>query len=434
MATTKRITILFVTTILLVFSFIANAYANKIDSLTTRADVLKFLEDNFTEHGILLTHRCIGNSSTKRLNIYFSIPDTIFVEDPITRELHAKTVPKDTSQLRNMYILGRPLHIPLENIMYALNERAWHIHKADIDGNGYTDMVINFDTAGVIVVLDTVKGYDAHILNDSYDFTSYTFLNFMPLPDGGKALVLRHNPCTLEHQTWREKTTTLVTASYSKGNETTIDTVCKIITVIDSTSSWDSPHIWRSYIISDTVSIERYNMVDTVVFKFNGFAKYNTKANAAAISKIGYYFYSDYEECMEIHRDGQCYLRYPDYDTTFSAQLDGVTLNELWNFAAYLDVQPGKYEECGSFSGFSRGAFIIHFTDGTKRELVFGTKTPPMGLGYLSLKLSEISTELHWQPAIKCSGVDCPCPKLDTTKWKYTVDCDCRSIDMVECY
>lgn len=434
MMTTRHITILFITLIVLTCFNIQTTYANKIDSLKTRADVLKFLEENFTEHGVLSTHRCIGNSSTKRLNIYFSIPDTIFVEDPITRELHAKTVPKDTSQLRNMYILGLPLHLPLKNIMYALNEKAWQIHKADIDGNGHTDMVINFDTAGVIVVMDTVKGYEAHILNDSYDFTSYTFMNFMPLPDGTKALILRHNPCTLEHQTAQKKNVTYITKTGSFNNKQADDTLYKIITVTyPQGCGWDSGAT-STYSISDTVNMKRYSMLDTVVFKFNGFAKYNSHVPAAAISKIGYYFYADYEECMDIYRDGQCYLRYPDYDTTFSALLDIKRLDELWDFAAYLGVQPGKYEECGSFSGLSRGAFIIYFSDGTKRELVFGTKTPPMGLGYLGLKLSEISFDLDWQPSAKCKGPGCPCPKLDTSKWKYTVDCECRSIDMVECY
>lgn len=434
MVTTWRITMLFIKLIVLTCFSIQTTYANKIDSLSARADVLKFLEDNFKEQGVLSTHRCIGNSSTKRLNIYFSIPDTIFVEDPITRELHAKTVPKDTSQLRNKDILRFPLHLPLENIMWAFKEKAWQIHKADIDGNGYTDMVINFDTAGVIVVMDTKKGYEAHILNDSYDFTSYTFMNFMPLPDGTKALILRHNPCTLENQTAARKIITYITDSNT--DMPLKDTLYKVITVIDSIYLWrsDTPYYSHRWVNSDTVDMKRYSMMDTVVFKFNGFAKYNSHLSAAAISKIGYYFYADYEECMEIQSDGKCFLRYPDYDTTFSAQLDIKRLDELWDFAAYLGVQPGKYEECGSFSGLSRGAFIIYFSDGTKRELVFGTKTPPMGLGYLGLKLSEISFDLDWQPSAKCKGPGCPCPKLDTSKWKYTVDCECRSIDMVECY
>lgn len=432
--TTKHITILLITTMLLASVSIQHAYANKIDSLKTRADVLKFLEDNFTEHGILSTHRCIGISSTKRMYIYYSIPDTIFAEDPITRELHAKTVPKDTSHFKNKDILRFPLHLPLENIMYALNEKDWQIHKADIDGNGYTDMVINFDSAGVIVVMDTVKGYEAHILNDSYDFTSYTFMGFLPLPDGSKALILRHNPCTLENQTAAKKIITYITDT--NADKPLRDTLYKVITVIDSIYLWrsDTPYYSHRWVNSDTVGMKRYSMMDTVVFKFNGFAKYNPHANAATISKIGYYFYADYEERAEIQSDGQCFLHYPDYDTTFYAQLDDVKLDELWNFAAYLDVPSGKYQECGSFSGFSRGAFIIHFSDGTKRELVFGTKTPPMGLGYLGLKLSEMSYGLDWQPAGKCSGPDCPCPKLDTSKWKYTIDCECRSIDMVECY
>lgn len=434
MVTTWRITMLFIKLSVLTCFNIQTTYANKIDSLSARADVLKFLEDNFTEHGILSTYRCIGISSTKRMYIYYSIPDTIFVEDPVTRELHDKTVPKDTSHFKNKDILRFPLHLPLENIMYALNEKTWQIHKADIDGNGYTDMVINFDTAGVIVVMDTVMGYEAHILNDSYDFTSYTFMNFMPLPDGSKALILRHNPCTLQNQTAARKIITYITDSNT--GKPLKDTLYKVITVIDSIYLWrsDTPYYSHRWVNSDTVDMKRYRMMDTVVFKFNGFAKYNSHSNAATISKIGYYFYADYEECLEIQRDGQCFLHYPDYDTTFSAQLDHVKLDELWSFAAYLGVQPGKYEECGSFSGLSRGAFIIHFTDGTKRELVFGTKTPPMGLGYLGLKLSEISFDLDWQPATKCKGPDCPCPKLDTSKWKYTVDCECRSIDMVECY
>ncbi len=430
----RHVTTLLITTMLLASVSIQHVYANKIDSLKTQADVLAFLETNFSEHGVLSTHRCIGISSTKRLNIYFSIPDTIFVEDPVTRELHAKTVPRDTSYWREADRGRLPLHLPLENIMYALNKRAWQFHKGDIDGNGYTDMVINIDTAGVIVVMDIITGYGTHILNDSYDFTSYTFRNFIPLPDGSKALVLRHNPCTLEHQTAQEKNISYITKPGSANNKEAEDTLYKVIMVAYPQCSWDSPSISRQYIIKDTVDIKRYSMMDTVVFKFNGFAKYNPHFNTSSISKIGYYYRSDYENCIEIQSNGQCYLRYPDYDTMFSAQLDNKRLNELWHFAAYLDVPSGKYEECGSFSGFSKGAFIIHFTDGTKKELVFGTKTPPMGLGYLSLKLSEISYGLDWQPAEKCKGQNCPCPKLDTTKWKYTVDCNCRSIDEVECY
>jgi hypothetical protein len=426
--TTRHVTILLITTILLASGSIQYVYANKIDSLTSREAVRKFLVEHFNERGILGINRCIGISPAKRLGIFFPIPyDTIEIEDPVTREFVLRTMPRDTSYLWRKTTKEYPLHIPPENILNAMEMRNWQFYKADIDGNGFTDILVDIDTYGVFTMMDMGDRYEGHILGDSYDFHSYAFRDFITLPDGSNALLLRRNPCTLDNRSFKNKTITYLTRP---GNDNMrMDTLYKIVMIADSIYKCRTGEFSYLKIISDTVDIKRYNKTDTIVFKFNGFARYNSQVNQLSIDKIGYYFYGS---CMEIHKNGEGFLRDTNYDTTFFAQLGSNQLSELWDYATYLNIQSGEYDSQGALNR-SAGAFVLYFSDGTEKELVFSTGIPPMGLGYLSVKLAEAGYEMDWQPMKKYNNADV-CKKREIAEWEYTVDCAyCYPINRYDC-
>lgn len=425
---TSYIAILMATTILLGCVSINITYASKIDSLTSLEAVQKFLVEHFNERGLLGINRCINISPAKRLGIYFPIPyDTMEVEDPVTREFILRIIPRDTSYLWRKTPKEYPLHIPLENILNAIEMRNWQFHKADIDRNGFTDMLVNIDTYGVFTIMDMGDLYEGHIIGDNYDFHSYSFKEFMQLPDGSNAILLQRNPCTLDNRSFKNKTIAYLTRP---GNDNTrMDTLYKIVTIADSIYKCRSGEFSYLKIISDTVDMMRYKKTDTIVFKFNGFAKYNTQVNQMSITKIGYYFRGS---CMEIHKNGESFLRDTNYDTTFFAQLGSSQLSELWDFATYLNIQSGEYDSQGTLNR-SAGAFVLYFSDGTEKELVFSTGIPPMGLGYLSVKLAEVGYDMDWLPIKKNNNTDV-CKKRKIAEWEYTVDCDyCYPIDRYDC-
>lgn len=416
-----------------------NGYAGAIDSLTTKEQIQKFLVDKLGENGVISLSACADVTQSLRSRLYLFGFDTIMVEDPITNEMMPTPMPRDSSSLQGVDH-RRSIYFPIENIVEIMSRRPWQFYKSDIDQNGLTDMAINIDSGGVIVVMDEGSKIEGHIPWDAPDFSSYSFKGFTSLPDGSKALLLRHHPCTLEEQT-SGLTVSYVTDTISLPGTATaaikIDTVYKIITRVDTLCV--CPHINKVskqevYIISDTVDMKRYRLTDTVVFKNGGFAKYNPKSKPAGITKIGYYHfaYGAYQDCMEVNRNGLCLLQYGGYDTVFSANLDREHLNELWDFMSYVNSDPVFQEDANGATPKDRGGmFVIQFDDGTVKEMPFGRGAPPIGLGYLSKKLSDVSDAVNWQSS-KTNSVDCPCKRIAIKKWSQTIDCDCRSIDMIE--
>lgn len=374
--------------------------------------------------------------------MYLSTPDTIEVEDPVTRAIHKKNFPKDSNGLRTVDVQNRIYDTTVcQYIVRLLDIKTWHIHKADLDGNGYSDLVIDIDTAGVTVVMDMGNRFEGHILLDNRDFISYSFKGFMTLPDGSTALLLRHNPCTLAE---RSKGPAIV--SYITENVTDVmdgkgiiktDTLYKVITMIDSIYLWkgDVPSYSHRWVNSDTIDMRRYNLTDTIVYKFNAFVKYNPNPLHADIAKISYHQLYEYNHkdnaCVEINANGECYLHYDGYDTTFSARVDKTKLKNLWDLAEYLDIKLNNYSDPGNNAAVRYGnVFVVHFGDGTTKEIVFGKCIPPIGLGYLSEKIADISINVDWQPSEKCVDDLCPCEQRPVVKWS-GARCDCESIDEV---
>lgn len=412
-------------------------HASKIDSLSAKDEVQNFLATALGENGLLMMNRCAGISFTESDRIYnqlyFTVQDTIVVEDPVTRQPHYKTTQRDVSGLRVLDTQSRFSSISNNNITRLMDRNSWQIHKADIDRNGYTDLVIDIDTAGVAVVMDMGNKFEGHVLVDNRDFYSYNFKKFISLPDGNTALVLRHNPCTLGQRSSRPKTISYIIDTVTNQ----ADTLYKIITMVDSIYLWKGgvrtySHRW---VDSDTIDMKRYRATDTIVYKFGGFVKYNPNTNHAAIAKIAYHQLFNFDDpgnaCIEVNKNGTCFLHYEQYDTMFSGRLNNTARSGLWGLAEYLDANTNNYSNNRNNAAIQHGnVFVIHFNDGTTKEIVYGKCRPPMALGQLSKKLSEASYTIHWQPVDKSVDLDCSCTSRPVVEWSSSL-CDCDSIDEV---
>ncbi|MCB0695905.1 MAG: hypothetical protein KDC07_00990 [Chitinophagaceae bacterium] len=403
----------------------------------------QFLSVELGETGVLYFKRCTGISVTERNrlynHLYFEIPDTIYVEDPVTSEVYRTTVQRDSSGLRTLDSQSLSLFIPYDRIVSLMKEQSWHMYKADIDRNGNTDLVIDIGMSGTIVLMDMGERVEGHALLDNKDFLSYSFRKFTLLPDGSTALVLRHNPCTLRERTARPSTISYITDTITGGTSggSRIDTMYKIVTIIDSIYNWNAGKPYYSYrcVQSDTVDMKRYHVYDTLVYQFDGFVKYNAHSIHKSIAKIVYHkiFSSDdpMNACVEVNVNGACYLRFEEHDATFSGTINRAELVSLWGLAEYLDIDRNEYSDnCNDDQIRHGNVFVIQFEDGTIKEIVFGKCTPPMGLGYLSKKLSDISRTVYWQPAEKCSVPECICKHKPEVQWS-GARCDCASIDEV---
>lgn len=175
--------------------------------------------------------------------------------------------------------------------------------------------------------------------------------------------------------------------------------------------------------------MQLYNASDTLIYGFNSFIKYHTHLKSGRIKKINYSFHSYMDEiCMEINKDGKCYLRYRDYVTPFkklSAVMDDSSLRQLWYFMANINVKDkidGYYEMMTHTSG---GEFNIYFEDGTVKQMFAYFCCPDIDLAYLSKYLSKLSQTLKWEFVDKQpADFECPCKRPDVEESNAEL-CDC---------
>ena len=312
---------------------------------------------------------------------------------------------------------------PVDSVISAMNRAPWRYYRADIDNNGYTDLVI--DAGIVVVVMDMGSVFEAHTFSISLNWDSYGFKSFALLPDGTFALLLRHdhNSCmSVRHSNLPGYVTYITdTVSNKKNNSTGIkvDTLYKITEGVviaeeimpdtDTAKMVKTPY-------ADTVDMKLYNMTDTIVYKLCGFTSYHPDAKHQKISKINYNYFlnggvigSDRYVCMEIGSNGICSLQYLGDSAVFSAILDSVRLSQLFDFISYIDIKSKKDIYRCEIDHSTGGAFAVSFNDGTQKSIYIWSHRPPMDLGYLSEALSNIAMSLKWKPAAKRSDFECPC-------------------------
>jgi len=381
-------------------------YANEIDRLKTKEDVRKFLAANLGEKGFF-SGRC---------------------SQPVSCEKVKEEIENDTSY-HHPALEDGSINLPFNYVTWALDNTDWHFYKADIDGNGYTDMVI--DAGMVIVIMDMGGNIEGHVVSITANPRLYGFKDFISLPDGTSALVLRHdhNPDKLMARPDQQGKIAYITDTLAGDNtnpgDIKIDTLSKIMTGIDTLVSrkFDRGSIimdttYASY--ADTVDMRLYNMADTIVYKFYGFTVYKPGFKPVGISKIVYY-YEDYgtvtgwvpaNSCLEINKNGKCLLRYlyHEPDTTFSAMLDSTRSRKLWRFMSGINVKPiNERNSCVAIDGGEGAIFAFYFDDGTVKKMEFWNCRLPMGLGYLSKAISDISEVLNWQLSETNGDFQCPC-------------------------
>lgn len=379
---------------LLLFFYISsfkNVHANPIDSLTSKNDVQKFLIANLSKSGVVFLNQCADIWQAEKIKpakyVRDSIIDTVTIVDPETRKESKKVIKHERIQLPDCSpdTNNSPLHYPYDKLAQVMDRYPWHLHKADIDHNGFTDLVV--DAGIVIIVMDMGGKFEGHLFSDSPDLGSYSFKNFLSLQDNSTALLFRHD--------------------YNR--------------------------------CDDTMDIRLFNVVDTIVYKFHGFAKYSHFFKPIGISKIDYYYHSsstercaDRYDCIEINKNGQCFMQYLGGFThnlkdraIFSGTIDTVRLHELWNLVSYVDIKSKKDIYACWIDHSSGGTFAIYFDDGSTKKITTWAYCPLMDLGYLSKKISDISRIIQWQPSKKHYGFECPC--ILSSELNYNLNgCECR--------
>ncbi|HEY9178846.1 MAG TPA: hypothetical protein VIN07_14210 [Flavipsychrobacter sp.] len=408
------------TLLIIVFLFLntGSVIANEIDSLKTKQDVQRFLSDKLGETGIILVRDFAEIAKDERIRMFLSEPDSVEVVDPVTHELVTVVVDRDSIDLgffdtfRNM-----------KNIVYdrvteeMMNQYPYHFYKADIDGNGKTDLVI--DAGCLIVVMDTKGKYEGYMFAQH---SALGFRKFVSLPDGPVGLVTQHD----HNLCWGSS----IQQNDIEITDTTIDsTVSPGIVKVE--------HLGSFGITARTGP--QCNKTDTIVYRYGGFAKYNSEFAPGNISKISYQYTvsggttADYTICMEINKDGRCYLRYPKldvfqrvrYDRCLYAKLDSIRLGELFNYTSYINVKSKKDSYCEPINHASGGRIVVYFVDGNVKKISFwGAWSTPLDLMYLSKNISVISNSLHWQEPSKKPN-DFVCPQELDCRGSSPGNCEC---------
>ena len=363
------------TAILIFLLSINQVVANEIDSLKTKQDVQNFLVTHFNNRRVIAPHACgdIWFPDKKYDEDFRS--DTTMVEDPLTGKM--VKVPLKIEYDSTDPCFYKPddnLYHSFAEVSKEMREHELSFYKADIDGDRQTDMVIE---AGLIMVVMAIgDSFQAHALTMH---PGLKFEGFVSLLDNSTAMQLRHDHALCETE---EK---------------------------------------------------RCGKVDTLVYKFNGFARYNPNFTTAAISKIDYYFHNSFGvmcreryNCLEINKNGQCYLTSRNQQQYFAATLDGEKLSKLWNLIEYANVRSRK-EWYGIASAHGEGGkFAVHFEDGTTKFISVRFYPPPLGLNYISKNISDISKELEWRPSQKPGGFDCPCTYSFSDSFGRLNPCECH--------
>lgn len=400
--------------------------ANAIDTLSSKESVLQFLAKNFEKGGISVVNHLLGLNQYEKLSFYLSIPDTIYVEDPVTREITATLIPRDSSYLKAYDTSTLIPGWSYSSISYGIENHLTQYSKVDIDNNGYTDLVIN--AGGVLVVMDMGNRLKGHILLDIPDFQSYTYIRSLPLQDGTNALLMRRNPCTildnsrLSHLTPRIAfiTDTFITDTVNErsgtGHVPKIDTLYKVITMTDTLpccSCKDDTAKPKVYIYHDTIYAERYNKIDTIVYQFGDFSHYNDHFRPEGIQKVCYYDDLGINTTsIEINKNGICYLKYSAYDTILKGGIEKAMQDKLWNYISYAELRHQKSNySCWGEAGdpiIQTCVLYIYYDDGTVKKFTFQQGGPPMGLGHVMKKISDISNAVNWERTNEDIDIACP--------------------------
>ena len=179
------------------------------------------------------------------------------------------------------------------------------------------------DAGIVLIIMDLGSCVEAHMFSAYSDVNSYSFLKFHTLPDGAKALLLRHdkNKCSVAANFSNAMNITYVTNAKEENNSSNafvkIDTLYKIGTFVDSVWQIDpGTHRLRAVarISTDTIDMRLYWTIDTIIYKHGGFLNFNARSLPKGVLKVDYYytvsndFGTDGEDCIEIKRNGACIM------------------------------------------------------------------------------------------------------------------------------
>lgn len=410
-----------------------SADTNAIDTLLTKEHVRTFLKTSLGRKGIIAMGGECAELYFPRVYIpkpHSSDPDTIIIKDPVTDSIFIHIAPHDTAADRADWerILEEECCFPANKDFKYLDEdldrNEWQFYKADVDGNGLTDLII--DWGQVIVVLDKGSGIEGHIIHGVHYPDTHGFKRFITLPAGNTALLLR-NDQNIYKDHFTDKPGKVSYITYAKAGIvpyppfTNNDTLYKIIT-------GDAYGMEISYV--DTLDMRLYNLTDTVVYIAGGFTPFRLNTRSETISRICYLYYLSTDltgdrfggqTCIEINKDGSCILQndsriivsHRDYNANdtlafFTGRENTNRLKTLWEFASYIDLKTKEddyHEETDHTSG---GMFAIYFDDGTVKKIGFWGSVP-IELGYLSKELSEISQHVRWQLASTKQPFRCPC-------------------------
>ncbi|MBA3827982.1 MAG: hypothetical protein H0X33_03510 [Taibaiella sp.] len=396
------------------FSF-GLVHANTIDCLQTKEDVRNYLRASIRNTGVIFLTECVSllRPAESVLRSRGAKVDSIEVQDPVTLASHLVALPnnsyKDTDVINPADSVIFPSNYSYADLEEKMNGTPWSFQKLDVDQNGLTDLVIDGGT--VVIVLDMGDRAEAHMFSSwGQEWDSYNFKGATILPDRTFALLLRHNhnSCTSIEHFSLSGTVTFIVDTLNNTGKITFDTLYKITAGIDSIRKWNgSTNSYKTVAnkYSDTVDMHLYNSIDTIVYKFHGFAHYNNRYTPANISKIIYCYdlsidMTNFERhiCIEIDSDGQCTMNSRNIKSVFTAHLDKVIRNNLWNFTSYIDVKSLKDEyQCEEDHAY-RGSFFTYFSDGSVKAINIWAYFPPIELGYLSNLIAEISRNVYWQP------------------------------------
>lgn len=384
-------------------------YCNTIDTLSSKESVRQFLSDNLS--GIVNPNLFFDlyRTDKKFPNIISGQlekppPDTYYVQDPVTQEdvmvLMDPAPPPDSFSLtRYPDTQGRALY-PYDETLWMTEHHEWSFYKKDVDGDGHTDLII--DAGGVLVVLDKGGHYEGHLLTDSPDFYTYNFSRTISLPDGTQALLLKRISCI-------DYKTPSVNNEVSYITDTTSgDTLYKTISTVDSIEYVDhfSGDIYkRGKVYTQAIDMHKKTVIDTIVYKYNGFAKYNLQKSTKRIVKILYQYVqstdmgNDGITSIEINKDGKCYINYRKNGRALTGVANSNTIKDLWNFTEYADISSYESNYSCWIDHYVGCVFVVYFDDGTAKGTSFQGFKTPIALGYLSQKICDISFAIDWQLA-----------------------------------
>lgn len=326
--------------------------AHSIDSLKTNEAVRHFLHTELSEKGFIFLEGFIDISQKEKIRLYLSNPDIDTTIDAQTGKTGVVVRHHEYDPADN-----NCKDFPLENSVYdsviaKMDNDNYQFYKADLDRNGRTDLVV--DAGMIIVVLDMGNSFEGYLFSEVPG--SIKLKNIITLPGNSKGLLFSYRHCH-----------------------------------------------------ADTAA------VDTIVYKYHSFLKYNPRYTRLGIKKIVYTYSCsaamvglDRNNTMQIYNDGSCYMKYDEYDTVFTASLNKEQVEDLLDMTAYIDIKSMKMEYSIGIDHGSGGSVDVYFADGTIKSIGSWVCMPPVGLCYLSKNIADISRTLNWKSTKRKVAFDYP--------------------------